>query len=603
MKKRSFVAGEAKRKAKDAREKTSGLVNIGLINEDRTISAAGHELLSITEKGQFRQNDYFNIEKDSYIYFKQLLKTSIKVGSETVRPYLVLAKALIHLDYITFDEFTYILPLAINNSTMNHIIKRIEDYRNKELLIEDIIYEELILRDNYRIALDYFINNYLTKELVCKIGMNRKSRNYDKTYYYLLNELINVFYHKREGSITDLYYVAKKINQKPGTLWRKLIFKNNQENFIKKNGFKAINENNVFNNVGSMTEFKRIFFKYMHVFKAMATLEDYFDLNRRYLNITDTLIFEDRLVRFDIIPKYFFGECINDIYEDAFIENKYLKESVPLEKISPYLKFKKEEIYSRLSEDLGVDIKTSEHATAFVKKERYERFNQLIDNKFSDEDLIELLTCFETRNDRKIEEFVTNEASIPTIFEYIVGIIWYKISERRGDILEYMQLSLEANLLPKTHAAGGSADIIYEYEACRHYPKHSLLIEATLLDGTNQRRSEMEPVSRHLGEYRSRTGSSEDYTLFVSTFLHKNVVADFKGRKFLTYYGDGGAMIDGMKIVPIKTEELKEIIRKKINYAYLYVAFDDSHNTNLKDPLEWRENLSRVATKTPDDNL
>lgn len=54
----------------------------------------------------------------------------------------------------------------------------------------------------------------------------------------------------------------------------------------------------------------------------------------------------------------------------------------------------------------------------------------------------------------------------------ILGIIWYKVSERQGNILDFMKLSLEANLLPKTHAAGGYADIIYEYEACTSYPKN-----------------------------------------------------------------------------------------------------------------------------------
>lgn len=32
-----------------------------------------------------------------------------------------------------------------------------------------------------------------------------------------------------------------------------------------------------------------------------------------------------------------------------------------------------------------------------------------------------------------------------------------------------MKLSLEDSLLPKTHASGGYADIIYEYEACAFY--------------------------------------------------------------------------------------------------------------------------------------
>lgn len=77
--------------------------------------------------------------------------------------------------------------------------------------------------------------------------------------------------------------------------------------------------------------------------------------------------------------------------------------------------------------------------------------------------------------------------------------------ERQGNALDFMKLSLEANLLPKTHIAGDYADyFIYEYKPCTSYPpKHSLLLEITLADGNNQRRMEMEPVSRNLGDYRS----------------------------------------------------------------------------------------------------
>ncbi|HDL5936744.1 TPA: AlwI family type II restriction endonuclease, partial [Mannheimia haemolytica] len=171
-----------------------------------------------------------------------------------------------------------------------------------------------------------------------------------------------------------------------------------------------------------------------------------------------------------------------------------------------------------LSKDLGITIKSPEQAATYVNDERYRRFNTLIDKKFNDSVLIELLNCFEKRDDKRIEELVTDEAAIPTIFEYILGIIWYKVSERQGNILDFMKLSLEANLLPKTHAAGGYADIIYEYEACTSYPKHSLLLEATLADGNNQRRMEMEPVSRHLGDYRIRFNNPFDYSLFVSTY-------------------------------------------------------------------------------------
>lgn len=107
----------------------------------------------------------------------------------------------------------------------------------------------------------------------------------------------------------------------------------------------------------------------------------------------------------------------------------------------------------------------------------------------------------------------------------------YDISERQGKILDYMKLSLDADLLPKIHAAGGEADIVYEYPATDYYPEHSLLLEATLADRTNQRRMEMEPVSRHLGMHLIRTGNLNSYCVFATTYLDINVTADFRNRK------------------------------------------------------------------------
>ena len=190
---------------------------------------------------------------------------------------------------------------------------------------------------------------------------------------------------------------------------------------------------------------------------------------------------------------------------------------------------------------------------------------------------------------------VTDEADIPTIFEYVLAIVWYKVSERRGNILDYMKLSLEANLLPKTHAAGGYADIIYEYESCQEFPEHSLLIEATLADGTNQRRMEMEPVSRHLGEYRLKHGNPFDYSLFISTFLHRNVVSDFRYRKDMPYFGKGDETIDGMKIIALDTKALKEILNNGSTYRHLYGIFDKYHESDMEMPV-WHENLVREAT-------
>ena len=74
MHKSEFVTGDAQRKDKDARQKTSGLVEIGVIDKDRRITEVGYKIIEIVKDGNFEDNNIFNIHKDSYIYLKQLLK-------------------------------------------------------------------------------------------------------------------------------------------------------------------------------------------------------------------------------------------------------------------------------------------------------------------------------------------------------------------------------------------------------------------------------------------------------------------------------------------------------------------------------------------------
>ena len=593
MKNKDFLTGTAKRKDKDAREKTSGLVDIGLITDDRLITEAGKELLKITSNGNFKTDNVFNINRDSFIYLKQILKTSINVSGSIVRPFIAVIKCLTELEFLSYDEFTYFIPLIRDEKSLNQIISDIKLYREGKILAEEIIYKLLIQMDNYKLAREEFIASDVDENLICLVGMNRKSRSYDKPYYKLYENLKKIFL----DGINDyesLLSSAKNIKHKPGTLWRSLLFNTTNINIVRKNGKSSINKQCLFTNCKNEIELKDVFFKYFHVFKAMATLSDYFDLNRRYFNITDILIFEDRMIKLDVIPKYYFKEIIDNLYKETFSRNDNLRYNISLETISEAFKLDISKVYKALSKDLGITINSLEQAVTYVNDERYRRFNTLIDKKFNDSVLIELLNCFEKRDDKRIEELVTDEATIPTIFEYILGIIWYKVSERQGNILDFMKLSLEANLLPKTHASGGYADIIYEYEACTSYPKHSLLLEATLADGNNQRRMEMEPVSRHLGDYRIRFNNPFDYSLFVSTYLDKNVVSDFRYRKIIPYTKNEET-ITGMKIISMDTNSLKKIIKNKVKYKYLYEVFDKYHEMPLETE-DWHDGMMKEVT-------
>lgn len=63
------------------------------------------------------------------------------------------------------------------------------------------------------------------------------------------------------------------------------------KNVRKYNGFSDLAYNN-FAKVQTEEQFDSCFFSYLHLFKIKATLDDYKDLNRRYLNITDVVVFD-----------------------------------------------------------------------------------------------------------------------------------------------------------------------------------------------------------------------------------------------------------------------------------------------------------------------
>lgn len=587
MQSKDFVEGNAGNKPKDAREKTSGLVDIGLIDDGRKLSNAGKALLKITSENDFSSDNKFQIAKDSYIYLKQLLKTYYNVDGHTVRPFMVLIHLLNKFDYLTLDEYTYLLPLCIGETETNEIIDGISKLRCRNISIDEIIVNRLMGMLNYKTALDYFIDNEVTEELICEIGLNRKSRQYDKSYFKLYQALHRVFVLNDIDNLISIYDATRDI--KIGKWWRNYLFDTTSEKAISNHPVAHL-KTTLFNEVEDENTFKIAFFKIMHLFKAKATLSDYLDLNRRYIKTTDVVLFEDDTIKFDIVPKHFFKSVAAKLYQDAFTSSELLYEDCDMPEISECLIVDDDTIVAGINEELGINVSDMQSARAALEDTRYQRLQHLIDTKFTDDKILSLLDCFETRNDDEIRSMVTDNADVPTIFEYVLGILWYKASERHGKILDYMKLSLDADLLPKTHAAGGEADIVYEYEATEYYPEHTLLLEATLADSTNQRRMEMEPVSRHLGMHLIRSGNMNSYCVFATNYLNINVISDFRSRKTTPFYDpqDYSKSVAGMKIIPLQTSELKKIVSNGKTYKELYPLFEAAFNSTLL-PHEWYE--------------
>lgn len=576
LKEKQFTKGDAKNPEKDAREKTSGLKDLGLIDQERRLTPVGEELVRIAQNQDFKDNNFFAIDKDSLIYLNQLLKFTTQ---DNVRPFVILLKVLNDLEYLTEDEFKYLLPLSISSERANKIVELIKRYRNGSVDLDNIIIALIQSMDNYDNALEYFIENEPSEKLFMTINMNRKSPVYEKKYYEFFRDFYDVYCNGNKNRILKLFNDVQSFKG-VRKYWNKLLFKTAVRSKIKSNPMMYLNKLPV-NKDSTMKSVKEFFFFHTHLYKWKQNLDDYYDLNRRYFKITDIIIFEDSKIRLTTTAKYYFKHCIDNFFAESFCKSKNFDSLTTVESVLGGYKPNMVYVYEDIAAKFDEEYIDPTELNNYLEQERLENFGKLIDEKFTDNKLIYLLDCFERRDDDVLSLEITENADTPTLFEYMLGICWYKISNRKGNILEYMNLSLDANLLPKQHAGGGLADIEYIYGNTSDYPHHTLLLEATLSDSTTQRRMEMEPVSRHLMRQREKSNNDNDYAILVTPYVHPSVVSDFRARSKTEQTLDFIHYFDGLKMFVISTDLIKSLIKNSVKYSEVYQLLDEAYNSNI----------------------
>lgn len=596
MLQKNFITGEANNKPKDARQKTSGLVQIGVIDDNRHITEIGEKIIDIVEQENFKSDNIFNINKDSYLYLKQLLKLQITDNGINVKPFAVLLYFLSELGYLTKDEFTYILPLCTNREYIDIMLENIKKYRNNQKTIEDIIQNKMENMSNYKAAIDFIKGNGVNSiDEFSIIDMGRKGTKYVEPMYNFFEALYRIskkdFDEEACDTIINFIKEQTKKNSKVAKYWKDYLRYSSK--MLTEEYLEDIKEIPLFN-FKNKTEYTIEFFKVMHTAKWKATLEDYADLNKRYISLSDIVIFEDDKIELDVFPKYFFLNISKEIVNTEILDkdeyNNFISTDIELNKIYECLNVNVDEIIYQIQADYPDRVVNKDSIKTFIEDEKLRRFNELIDNKFNENQLVQLFTYIENNDRSAINEYVDWNSDVPTIFEYILGITWYRFSNRSGNILEYMKLSLDANLLPKTHAAGGTADIVYEYNKTNDYPEHKVLLEATLTESTSQRKNEMEPVSRHLMREIQENDNDDTYAVFVANILQEEVLSDFRSRKNYQFRGKNSVK-SGLKIISLSIRDIIKLINIKIQYSKLYKIFDEAYkDTNIND-IEWYEKL------------
>lgn len=590
-----LVKGTASRKDKDARQITSGLVELGLTTKRREITDIGKTVLDIQDNNL---DELFLIEQDNYIYLKQFLK--MQTGN--IRPFVALIYLLSKLDYLTYNEFTYLLPICNNAEDVREIVSKIKLVREGKLLFNDVIVSQIIKEEKiYQAILSFSkIEEPILSDFI-NVDMNRKSSQYSEPLEIIYKQLLA--YKVQRHNIDNEYFVVLKesFKQLSSNLYKQYVHYFNL-------GIKldVAHEDELMEHFDSLRimqtndieSFNKEFAQIVHLCKWRSTLDDYADLNKRYFMLPNIIKYGNNKFELDIIPKFVFNNIIEELLEKPIILDNdmyrdFLQRNTSLIEIDDCLNVCLSDVIPQIKDYYNIPDLSEDNIKTFIDDKKLERMNALIDEYFMPNQLVTLFEHITKRNDKALKGYADIEPDVSpsTLFEYFTAIAWYHVSERKGNLLKFMNLKLDANLLPITHAPGYFSDIVFNYNSTHIYDEHDLMIEVTLADSTGQRRMEMEPVSRHLVNYKNSYPTSS-YALFVANELHKMVLSDFRSRR-MYYYEVGKEIRQGLKIIPLSTTDICTILQKGYTYNDLYQIFDEAYNNVSCNDIEWYDKCIR----------
>lgn len=241
-------------------------------------------------------------------------------------------------------------------------------------------------------------------------------------------------------------------------------------------------------------------------------------------------------------------------------------------------------LYNALGKKFGITDLSQVNKMIIDKREK--EYRDFIESHFPISTVLTILKLIKQRDDEQVFKLVTENANVPTIYEYILTIAWYHLSQNKNFMIhKTFQVSLDGNKLPLTHRGGGAGDIEIIND------EYALLIEATLMDMNTQKRGELEPVIRHSINFELSNSGSQ--TIFIANELDNNVLNIFRASKFIQFNGTlNSGSVDGLSIFALTTDELIQILISGITDIELLEKIKDS---NYSEPTQivnnWRASI------------
>lgn len=558
-----------------ARFYTDTLVNLGFANQERFITPAGRALLGQIQIEKDGLESLFPLSNINIIYLRQLLKLRIFSDDEEryYSPFCLAIYALLRRERIDSSEFFEMIQGINPDMDVDDWEDYIDNYYEGKYWDDlDIdIPEEL--QTSTKLEEEVFKTYF-------KSGKTQESVNVYWEFYELLYEFNT---NRTLQNLNNLLLICEDDTKKDII---KKAFGYGKSMFGHKKGQNPTVEEFLDNDVTSLfcNDINGLLYHRFFLSKKTDEFKEKADTTRRIFKASGLIKFDNGYVELayqeicqyvfkeDKIKSKFIGNMSDDLnaYYDCYSEyegdiHTFFCEEHSLEEILEYYQDEYDKIINNIVDEFsGVAI---EEISEIMRTRRNDEFREYLADQYPEDRIKELLGLFANRaNDRRIKNEVNPDASVPTIYEYLVGIAWYYFSNRRIDLLDSYNLNLSANFEPISFAPGGDGDIVIKE------PDKVIMLEITLMNENAQKRGEWEPVLRHSVNLKVEEEKQENprgvTTFFIADSFDNNTINLWKAVSSVPLESsiNRNEFTDNVVIMPVNTDELISLIDKKAQY-------------------------------------
>lgn len=567
---------------KRARHYTSNLVKIGFTNVRRDITEAGYAYLRGCE-GKDSIENILPLDPVNIVLLRQVSKLKIFSTPDTdgkrrfyspFRMALVLLLSGDSIDRVSFEVIVQGLSPYSDETVKTAVLQDKINIAELETTIQNIPVE---------VPAELEGEVELTLDLVKKHFKSSKSNETTSRKYYKFIVALKNF---RTEQCEDNYNKLLECFDQDGSVlhkafgYGKAVFQ--MGNRGSRYDMYTFLENNRDHHLLNAEDYIREIYGTFSKSKWIDRIREYSDTTMRLLSATGLFQFkkmpglycrEVLSLIFDIsaLKKDIFGEMTEEEYKEYEVDDDcYFGKSNSLANIFNISKNDVSDIIEKIEKQL--DVEDADEVKTKLYNNKNEEFVNHINTKYPKEKIMELLPMFSDRkNDTRIKREVNDAATVPTIYEYIVAIAWYYISNEDFDLYGSMNLTLNADFEPVIHAGAGEGDIVISYDDM------VIMLEVTLMNKQAQKRGEWEPVLRHSLNLKAANESKETITFFIADELDANTINIWRAVAAVPLESTNThKAVNGVVIMPFTNQDIGCFLEKDVKKAEIVEKVKDS---------------------------